>query len=94
MRHLIYLVALVSAIEGFQSVQLGIIRCMGFQSVGLILNLIAYCMISVPVGIVLCYGLGPAEEYGIRGLYLGYVCGISCLSVTLFIFIECTDFKK
>ena len=90
----IYLVAILCGIEGFQSVQLGIIRSLGLQGVGTVLNLIAYYLISIPIGVVRCYGLGAAEEHGIKGLFEGVIFGVSCLVITLFTVMECTDFKE
>lgn len=58
LRSIYYLVAVFCGIKGFLSVQLGIIRSLSLQGVGAVLTLIAYYVISIPVGVVFCYGFG------------------------------------
>ena len=57
----IYFVAVLCGLEGFQSMQNGIIRSLSLQVTGAVLSLIAYYIIAIPTAVVLCYGFGPAD---------------------------------
>jgi multidrug resistance protein, MATE family len=58
-------------IDGFQAVGSGILRGAGRQSLGAIVNLIAFYLIALPLGWYLCF----SQDLGIFGLFLGVCIG-------------------
>jgi multidrug resistance protein, MATE family len=58
-------------IDGFQAVGSGILRGAGRQSLGAIVNLIAFYLIALPLGWYLCFN----QDLGIFGLFLGVCIG-------------------
>lgn len=50
----------------------GILRGIGKQSIGGPANLIAYYVISLPLGLALAFGLG----WGLKGLWIGVTVGL------------------
>jgi Na+-driven multidrug efflux pump len=58
-------------IDGLQAVGSGILRGAGRQSVGALINLIAFYLLALPLGWYLCFSKG----YGVFGLFLGVFIG-------------------
>jgi multidrug resistance protein, MATE family len=65
--------------DGLQAVGSGILRGAGRQSIGALINLIAYYLLALPLGWYLCFNKG----YGIFGLFLGVFIGSSAQTVAI-----------
>lgn len=63
-------IGMTSALRGYQDTR-----------IPLTIVLIAYWVISVPVGWSLCFGKWGNEPYGAAGMWLGLVVGLSCAAV-------------
>ncbi|MGI9294091.1 MAG: MATE family efflux transporter [Pseudomonadales bacterium] len=63
-------ISVVSALRGYRDTH-----------IPLLIVLIAYWVISVPLGWCLTMGVGVIEPLGAKGMWIGLVCGLSCAAV-------------
>ena len=63
-------ISVVSALRGYRDTHLPLLTV-----------LVAYWVISVPLGWCLTTGVGGIEPMGAKGMWIGLVCGLSCAAV-------------
>ncbi|KAF9525724.1 MATE efflux family protein [Crepidotus variabilis] len=65
------LVGLFQVFDGVSAVTGGILRSRGKQFLGAMLNLSAYYIFGIPLGVYLAFGTGTGRGMGLHGLWLG-----------------------
>lgn len=75
--------------DAFNVLGAGVLRGQGRQSVGSVLNSIAFYLIAIPVGYVLAFTL----DYGLNGLWYGLILGVVFLAMGEGISIYASDWK-
>ncbi|XP_057868201.2 protein DETOXIFICATION 16 [Cryptomeria japonica] len=87
---MIPLLAASSIMDGIQGALSGIVRGCGWQKLCAYVNLGAYYMVGIPMGVLLAFVL----HVGGRGLWLGIICGIASQTIILFLMTLCTDWEQ
>lgn len=77
----LYIAALFQIFDGTQITVTGALRGMGITRIPLYANLVGHGCVGVPLG----YGLAFHTEVGPRGLWIGLLAGLICVSVTLYV---------
>ncbi|PRQ37514.1 putative multi antimicrobial extrusion protein [Rosa chinensis] len=83
-------VAISHFVDGPQSVLSGVIRGSGQQKIGAYVNLGAYYLLGIPIGLVFAFGL----HIGGKGLWIGIVVALFVQALCLAIIVICTDWDK
>ncbi|PKA49260.1 MATE efflux family protein LAL5 [Apostasia shenzhenica] len=83
-------IALSHCIDGFQFVQLGIIKGCGRQKFGAFVCLGSYYIVGIPASII----LGFVFHKGVKGLWIGNICAIIVQDMVLLATTFFTDWKK
>lgn len=68
----------------------GILRGQGKQALASALNLIFYYVFAIPLSFVLAFGY----NWGLKGLWVGLVLGLSCVAILQFYFVVTTKWRK
>lgn len=76
---LVVIAGLFQLSDGIQAVSLGILRGIEDVNVPTLITLFAYWVIGLPVGYLLGFTLG----YGVNGIWLGLLCGLSVSAILL-----------
>ncbi|KAF8880025.1 mate-domain-containing protein [Infundibulicybe gibba] len=71
------LVALYQLVDGNSAVTAGILRARGLQTIGALLNVSAYYIIGIPVGVWLAF----RRDYGLHGLWVGLTLALTLCSI-------------
>ncbi len=79
MAALLPLAAAFQLFDGTQAVAFGVLRGVGDTRVPSLIALFAFWMVSVPTQLTLAYGMG----WGLEGVWIGLVAGLSCVAVLL-----------
>lgn len=75
---ILILVGLNQIVDSFNVLGAGILRSQGRQRIGSILNLISYYVVALPLGYILAFKF----DFGLKGLWLGLICGVIFLTST------------
>jgi MATE family multidrug resistance protein len=65
--------------DGAQAIATGILRGLGDTRTPMIVNVVGHWMLGLPVGYVLCFRAG----WGVLGLWIGFLAGLSSVAVVL-----------
>jgi MATE family multidrug resistance protein len=88
--HVLLYGALLTIFDGFSGTSSGVLRGAAKQMVGAVLNLIAYYVLALPVGLSLAF-LTPLRLYGV---WFGLLFGVSVVSFSFLVVILRTDWEK
>lgn len=65
--------------DGTQAIATGILRGIGDTRTPMVVNVVGHWMLGLPVGYVLCFRAG----WGVLGLWIGFLAGLSSVAVVL-----------
>ncbi|XP_034699560.1 protein DETOXIFICATION 16-like isoform X1 [Vitis riparia] len=84
------LLAISHFFDGIQSVLSGVVRGSGKQKIGALVNLGAYYLVGVPLGVVIAF----VYHGGGKGLWTGVIVSLFVQTISLAIVILCTNWEK
>ncbi|KAJ9689533.1 hypothetical protein PVL29_014964 [Vitis rotundifolia] len=84
------LLAISHFFDGIQSVLSGVVRGSGKQKIGTLVNLGAYYLVGIPLGVVIAL----VYHGGGKGLWTGVIVSLFVQALSLAIVILCTNWKK
>jgi MATE family multidrug resistance protein len=76
---LLLVAAAFQLFDGLQTVATGALRGAGDTKSPMIANFVAYWLIGLPAGYLLCFGLG----WGVLGIWIGLCAGLVLIGTTL-----------
>jgi MATE family multidrug resistance protein len=80
---LLFFAAIYQIPDAIQICMASALRAYQDTRIPLIMVLVAYWLISVPVGYAITYGHLGSEAWGAKGMWMGLVCGLSIASILL-----------
>lgn len=84
------LVALIQIVDGVAAVASGILRALGLQKIGGIINFFFYYAIGIPISLV----LSRYYDFELRGLWIGIGLGMALIAITEIIVIKTADWEN
>lgn len=84
------LLAISLAIDSIQGAISGVARGCGWQEIGVYINLAMFYFVGMPVACLLVFKF----NLGVKGLWIGLICGLLCQGSTLLLITFCRNLSK